>query len=208
MNVKHFCPHCGAKTTIDRTDYFISVGCEECLQYWQIEEYDTCCKEPDHQIAKLITSSGTIQVKKQCNSCGEVVGSAIGGYSKEAKEWLPEVDKHRKENYTTIKWDLIQAFHNKRRQLQQLQQDERQTQWWIRYKIYLASNTWKEKRTKALFRDKYLCQACLNNPATEVHHKSYEFVDFKGSEPLFDLVSMCNKCHEALHKIKELKKVS
>lgn len=208
MEIKHFCPECGAKTTIERTDYFVSVGCESCLQYWKIEEYDSCCKEPQHKLSRLITSNGTVQVKKQCSNCGEVIGNALGGYTKEQRESFPEVDKTKRENYTILKWDLIQAFHNKRRQLQQCLNDERQSQWWVQYKAYLNSNIWVDKRARALSRDKNICQGCLLNRATEVHHKSYEFVDFKGSEPLFDLVSLCNPCHEKLHQIKELKKVS
>jgi len=208
MNVKHICPHCGSKTTIDRTEYFVSVGCENCLQYWSIEQYDTCCQSPNLQISKLITSSGTVQVKNQCTNCGEVAGSALGGYTKEQKETLPVVDRTKREEYSTAKWNLINLFHNKRKELQERRQANKETLWWNAYKAYLNSPTWISKRSKTLARDNHTCQACLQNRATQVHHKTYEHVDFRGSEPLFDLVSICNQCHDLLHRVKELKKAS
>ena len=59
-------------------------------------------------------------------------------------------------------------------------------------------STWKIKRLKALKRDNYLCQSCLVNPATDIHHKTY--IHFS-NEPLFDLVSVCGPCHAFLTKL-------
>lgn len=66
------------------------------------------------------------------------------------------------------------------------------------YAAYLDSPGWHERRRLRLEADRFVCQArlagCLAR-ATEVHHLSYRFV---GNEPLFDLVSVCRPCHEAI----------
>jgi 5-methylcytosine-specific restriction endonuclease McrA len=54
-----------------------------------------------------------------------------------------------------------------------------------------------------LERDGHVCQACLSRKATQAHHLSYEFV---GHEPLFELVAVCDKCHDHLHKIRNARK--
>ena len=59
----------------------------------------------------------------------------------------------------------------------------------------MRSAAWQRKREKVLKRDNYTCQSCLEEPANDVHHKSY--LHF-GNEPLFDLVSVGRKCHPRL----------
>jgi 5-methylcytosine-specific restriction endonuclease McrA len=66
------------------------------------------------------------------------------------------------------------------------------------YNRYLQSPAWLAKRAKVLKRDNYTCQACLDEPATEVHHKSY--IHF-GNEPLFDLVSVGDICHKFITQV-------
>ena len=75
---------------------------------------------------------------------------------------------------------------------------------WLRqYSQYLQSPEWRAKRDLVLKRDNYVCQACLNALATQVHHKSYEFVDLAGSEPAFDLVAICTPCHDKVEQMKK-----
>jgi 5-methylcytosine-specific restriction endonuclease McrA len=77
-------------------------------------------------------------------------------------------------------------------------QHDKVSNWWLMYKEYLKTDKWQNKRAKVLERDKYLCQACLVNKATQVHHLTYEEVT---DEPMFDLISICSPCHEKLHKL-------
>lgn len=65
-------------------------------------------------------------------------------------------------------------------------------QWWSKYKVYLRSDKWREKRERVLVRDNYQCQACRAAPATQVHHKTYKHVF---DELLWELESICNDCH-------------
>lgn len=64
------------------------------------------------------------------------------------------------------------------------------------YREYLKSEKWSKKRDAVMKRDGGICQACLKEPATQVHHKTYKNVF---EEPLFDLVAICDKCHKQIH---------
>lgn len=62
---------------------------------------------------------------------------------------------------------------------------------------YLKTPQWKDMRLKVLKRDDYTCQGCLENPATEVHHITYD--NWK-NEFMFELMSLCRECHSRFHK--------
>ncbi|MDN3687393.1 HNH endonuclease [Cyclobacterium jeungdonense] len=68
------------------------------------------------------------------------------------------------------------------------------------YNEYLSSEVWHYKRERVLKRDEKICRACGINEATQVHHLSYRFV---GNEPLFDLVSICARCHDKITQLDE-----
>jgi hypothetical protein len=65
--------------------------------------------------------------------------------------------------------------------------------WLCEHTIYLQTPEWRAKRAKVLQRDNYICQGCLTNRATQVHHLSYEHWQH---ELLYELVSICDDCHE------------
>lgn len=64
------------------------------------------------------------------------------------------------------------------------------------YRQYLHSPTWAELRNRVLERDKHLCQGCLRNRATQVHHRTYQnlFQEFA-----FELEAVCDDCHIRIH---------
>ena len=68
------------------------------------------------------------------------------------------------------------------------------------YDIYLQSPAWKGKREQAMNRDDHRCASC-NNSAEVVHHKTYDNI---GKEPLDDLTSLCDRCHEEFHESREV----
>ena len=75
--------------------------------------------------------------------------------------------------------------------------------WSKKYNEYLQSYQWQDKRLRVLERDNYLCQSCLEQDATQVHHLTYKHV---GNEPLFDLISVCDECHKSITFMDRLKK--
>jgi 5-methylcytosine-specific restriction endonuclease McrA len=64
--------------------------------------------------------------------------------------------------------------------------------------IYLKSDDWKRKRYVVLKRDNWRCVYC-GAPATQVHHTQYAKNNI-GKEPIEWLVSVCDECHNSLHK--------
>ena len=64
------------------------------------------------------------------------------------------------------------------------------------YQDYLRSEQWQQLRRKVLKRDLHICQGCLAQPASEVHHTTYAHAR---REFCFELVSLCRDCHARLH---------
>lgn len=71
-------------------------------------------------------------------------------------------------------------------------------EWFAAHTEYLKSPEWAFKRGQVLTRDDYRCQAklkgCERN-AVQVHHLTYAHWR---NEPLFDLASICVKCHDQI----------
>lgn len=65
-----------------------------------------------------------------------------------------------------------------------------------KYQAYLNSPEWKFRRLKRLHCDKFTCQKCKKNTATQVHHKTYKRI-YK--EQMRDLMSVCSSCHRKIH---------
>ena len=63
---------------------------------------------------------------------------------------------------------------------------------------YLQSNAWQRKRYVVLKRDNWRCVYC-GNCATQVHHKRYAKYNI-GKEPIDWLVSVCDNCHNSIHR--------
>ena len=65
------------------------------------------------------------------------------------------------------------------------------------YDPYLKSPAWAKRRSLVLKRTGGVCEGCGTRPSTQVHHLSYKHV---GAEFLFELVGVCDECHERLHE--------
>jgi hypothetical protein len=67
---------------------------------------------------------------------------------------------------------------------------------WARYREYLTSDAWRGKRARVLEHANFTCEGWRERPATQVHHLHYRRVF---DELLFDLVAVCDACHEKCH---------
>lgn len=67
----------------------------------------------------------------------------------------------------------------------------------VEYYSYILSNDWQLKKEKRKELDNYKCYWCKSTDRLEVHHITYERL---GNENLGDIVTLCKKCHEALHE--------
>lgn len=203
MQIEKICPKCGCETTIDKTDCFITVTCEQCLEYFKIEDYEECCKNPNLQTVRFIDSAGKNHVRNQCQSCGVMKSTSLGGFSAHEKSMLPMADKYRSDQSQEKRYAFRSQLYEKFRSRLNKRQFDKETLWWKAYKAYLETPKWREKSMLVLEREKYVCQACGKRRASQAHHLSYEFM---GHEPLFQLVAVCKSCHDHLHKIRNAKK--
>ena len=66
------------------------------------------------------------------------------------------------------------------------------------YDEYLESPHWKTVRTKRIERDGFRCVRCGTAKNLQVHHLSYD--NFGQEDIEHDLVTLCRKCHEDVHR--------
>lgn len=147
----------------------------------------------EHQELRVLNiRGGGVQYKMQCIICGKTGQPiAIAKLTGEQMKNAPPVDQNlRSEYYRTKSEQSSLAYQNA--------QAEKNREWWARYNEYMESAAWKVKRYKALHRDNWLCQSCMENRATQVHHTTYAHF---GDEPLFELQSVCDACHTRITEI-------
>lgn len=152
------------------------------------------CDHADTEIRKRKDAAGRWVYQRQCVACGRSAGSLI------ALKKVPNV-------WAVKEWDeAIEAEGRaeadrecqERREAWSQEREQQSAERWAAYNAYLQTAKWFGKRARVLERDNYVCQACLHGKATQVHHLTYAHIF---NEPLFDLVSVCQVCHEAITKM-------
>lgn len=130
-------------------------------------------------------------IRRQCLDCGQGIGAQLkhASFNLSQLEWFDEEAKDHGERLRRVEWK--QAAREREEE-----QRKKDNAWWQWYREYLKSDSWRSKRERVLQRDSYRCRACEKRRATQAHHLTYERV---GHEPLFDLVAICDVCHEAIH---------
>lgn len=154
----------------------------------RVAEVIGACEHLQTATTRRTISNGATQVVKQCANCGRAVSAPLPHSSVPVVEALPEFDVsllERSQARQREEWESRRAENDSARAARH---DE--------YSAYLLTPQWMAKRLKALERDGYMCQGCLNARATEVHHTTYSHL---GAELLFQLISLCSNCHEWLH---------
>lgn len=68
--------------------------------------------------------------------------------------------------------------------------------WRQKYEAHLESDKWHMIRRRVFARSRGDCEGCGLRKATQVHHLTYTRL---GDEMLFDLVAICDECHEKIH---------
>lgn len=161
------------------------------------------CNHENKELRFKTDSIGRNCYYYQCMGCGKIVSNMIKASLATGQE-LP----FDQELYTKNKESWRNAWEEQVRQ-QKEERDRRvaelQAEWEEKkkaYKRYLGSPEWKAKAEKVLARDKYLCQACLERTAIQVHHLTYRHIF---NEPLFDLISVCGVCHKSITEMDNAK---
>jgi hypothetical protein len=169
------------------------------------------CQHEKSIIVKYQQAHGQWRIRKQCLSCGEYCSSDLkmSGYDLET---IPVADfslrDQRRGKYRAEYDDATKDYYEQRQMaitprsvIEDWDTDDLDTDenFWDQYSVYLRSRGWHKMRQLVIKRDGNLCQACLNNKATQVHHLSYRLFKKLGKSAAFELVAICNQCHEKIH---------
>ena len=169
---------------------WVKVSSSQWQEYITISSYK--CEHTQKELRERLIKNGAIQWREQCLICGRSTSNAL---RRESGRKIPAWDE-------TLEAAYERKIEEQRSKLEGVFVEQTlaiETGRDVSYNSYLASDDWKQKRSIVLERDKYLCQGCLKEPATEVHHLNYDDVP---NELMFDLVSLCRSCHERVHRRK------
>jgi len=150
------------------------------------------CQHPRLSPPRLRLTKNGPRHRRQCQDCGAAVGNAVSKIDAE------------KENGARPALPFDEAFYERGQRREADHQQARlaahqakRTAWWQWYDRYLQSPEWRDKRYRVLRRAKGVCEGCLLFPAAHIHHTTYAHV---GNELLFELVALCEGCHDRVHE--------
>lgn len=143
------------------------------------------CEHENTHLCRNQVKGGSWQLFEQCENCGERVGNAMSQVGVDLST-VPYFD------------ESIATEYRKRRESELASIDKRfdDQAWFLAYSEYLKTPQWRDIRARVLKRANNLCEGCRAAPATQAHHLTYEHV---GREFLFELVALCDACHERIH---------
>lgn len=172
----------------------VYIECTSCFHGMR-KELDSCCIKPDKIFVNLPRADSKPTKREYCRNCGTTSPVIKMDPSNEYLT-LPVLDKLVQKDTQSCRQNRSADFFQYLKQRREEMLEKRNDEFWSKYTLYLNSDDWKNKRSLVLKRDNNICQACLTNAANQVHHLTYERVF---NEPLFDLVSICNTCHDKIH---------
>lgn len=141
--------------------------------------------EHEYHLVKYQMSDGRWMLREQCKKCAHFHGSAQSQHGVDMSKMPIAAEQE----------DTWEAFQEERNELTERLNKKRQEIRFAAMDKYYDSPEWEERRQKVFKRDNYKCQSCLDAPAEQCHHLTYEH--FK-NEPLFDLISVCKACHDKI----------
>lgn len=165
----------------------------------QLEAWYACDHKDKIQYRQRVLRDGSIAVYRQCSHCGKAFGAAKrDSFSATLPPFDEELAEERYQELRHKLDDLRESLLARQRAAHEARDGE----WWDWYNAYLDSPEWKQKRSRVLDRADGICEGCGINRASQVHHLTYKNV---GNEFLFELVAVCNICHERLHEKRHAK---
>lgn len=170
--------------------------CQRIADAKSIEELDAImastppvfCKNDDHmfnQVVRRRNAAGNYFFKLSCSKCGMNTGGMIK--ASEVKEYVV---------YDSAEMDRRWQIQNKIKETYSIRKSMLWNNRREQYREYLDSWEWAEKAYKVKKRANFICEGCLKEPATEVHHKTYDHIY---NEFMFELVALCSDCHRRIH---------
>ncbi len=137
---------------------------------------------------RLINASVTIHL--QCATCGRSIAGSLPRREFYFFQDYPEWDAELQERY----WREEKGRAGEYQQARAQAFAERRAA----YEAWLAeSPEWLLLRSLVLNRAEEVCEACLVNRATQVHHLTYSYGKIP---PAWELKAVCRDCHGKLHE--------
>lgn len=162
--------------------------------YWEAEErvqLSRLAKLFRLELRDLAAAAGPLEVETTCLSCGKEFTAVVS--SKTAhKELLAEEGANPKHRLCPP-CEKMREYHLERLRKKGKRPTAADR---ARYRDYLASDQWQERRQTALARAKFKCQLCSAKLSLNVHHRTYKRI---GREKPEDLIVLCRRCHEHHH---------
>lgn len=157
------------------------------MKWWERPEVvnaQTCACTQTEQRRRTRTN-GTIALVRQCLRCGRQVGPA-----------LPQAGVQLA---TLPAWDegLPERWYQQFQQTIETAKASTDKDWWTRYEAHLQSPKWASIRARVIARAGGLCEGCREREGYQVHHLTYTHL---GDELLYELVLLCDGCHERAHE--------
>lgn len=146
------------------------------------------CEHKDQRLTKRVVRTGAVQYVYQCMTCGRSMNQPLS-HERIRREFsaaqIHDFDESIEARYEQIR-------------LAELKKDraDKKAEFFKEYNEYLRSDAWAKKRNRVLARCKGICEGCGDRRATQVHHLTYDHVY---DELLFELVGICDQCHERAH---------
>jgi 5-methylcytosine-specific restriction endonuclease McrA len=157
---------------------------------WEEARQRLACTHSKAEIRYKENSVGQKRCRSQCLLCGRKVEDVtVAKLSEEQKQKAKVFDEAVESAYYQRVKTEADKINQERRNF-----DKGQFHSW--YEKYLKSTEWLAKRDAVLKRTNNLCEGCLIKRATQAHHLTYARV---GHEMLFDLVAVCDECHNTVH---------
>ncbi len=157
----------------------------------------TECQHPDKELRVRKVKGERVMVMHQCTTCGEGTGGAVS--QNEVSLSSPLWDESLASRYMDQRERQRSEIDQKCCDLAMRQDAETEAALAkadFVYQEYLRSAVWQKKRALVFRRAGGVCEGCLTAPAAIVHHKTYRKI---GDELAFDLVALCNPCHDKAH---------
>lgn len=166
-------------------------GDEELTRNLQEIEEESRCEHPTTELVWTIVGNGSKQLRQQCLGCFELTNAPAMAHSRANKDTKFADFEARDRRRKSVSDRIMYAY---RRCVQ------RGGDWWVWYGDYLKSTDWACRRGRVMARANGICEGCRDAMASQVHHLTYKHV---GNEFLFELVAVCEECHERLHNDKK-----
>jgi len=162
------------------------------------EHWDSrrCKHDGPTELRTRIVKRGGTQCVKQCLRCGAATTNPMG--KAKAIEANGGIEPPQFDDNLEIKWrEDGEEGAKKITGDFETREDLRTVEFHNWYDVYLSSDEWANKKSKIMQRANHLCEGCGDAKAQVVHHMTYKNV---GHEFLFELVALCNSCHDRYHK--------